>query len=218
MPEKETAKLWQKLLQFGACVHQTPETQRALSVAGNLFPNSEHMVPIKVFPGDAGSLNTGAGMYVSDGGASAAVKSSRKHRFSLGRVGDESALSVPANNGLPSPPRKALGKASKAEEANYELIKTIPVAGSASQVRASHFLLSVFISPPSSTFSHSPSPPLPSSMYTSRPSFNFGCIQNLRFLRRNVHLSLTPTTTATLAMASTRARCGQRFCGFSWLH
>jgi hypothetical protein len=153
--------LWQKLLQFGACVHQTPETQRALSMAGNLFPNSEHMVPIKVFPGDAGSLNTGVGLHVSDGGASAAGKSNRKRRFSLGRAGDESALSAHANDGLPSPPRKALSKASKAEEANYELLKTIPVAGSASQVRASHFFYSVYFPPPT-LLQHSltPSPPL----------------------------------------------------------
>ena len=52
MPDKETGKLWQKLLDYGSCIHRTSNMLSAISAAGDIFPNNEHMVPIESFPID----------------------------------------------------------------------------------------------------------------------------------------------------------------------
>jgi len=50
MPDKETAKLWQKLLEFGAHIHRTTETLTAVASASDLYPNNEYLIPIQSFP------------------------------------------------------------------------------------------------------------------------------------------------------------------------
>ena len=117
MPDKETGKLWQKLLDFGGLCHRSPATVAALNAAGNLFPKSEHLVPIATFPND------GASVEMDDG----VDRHFKAWRFSLGwdeETGSRGSIAHCAANGRGGGSRRSATSETKATLQRISVVTT----------------------------------------------------------------------------------------------